>query len=120
MPVLSPDTFEIHGSTFVSYARTGRGSSQLCAWRLEVPPGTTGVPHRPDREEVLLVLSGELHATVDGTPATLGPGEVLLVPAGALLSVDAGPDGATAWVTTTPGLSAVTADGTRLRPPWAQ
>ncbi len=36
------------------------------------------------------------------------------------LRVDAGPDGATAWVTTTPGLEAVTADLTRIRPPWAQ
>lgn len=36
------------------------------------------------------------------------------------LCVDAGPDGATAWVTTTAGREAVTADGTKIAPPWAQ
>ena len=30
------------------------------------------------------------------------------------------PDGATAWVTTTPGLEAVSHDGTRITPPWAK
>ncbi len=39
--------------------------------------------------------------------------------AGSELRVDSGPDGASAWVTTTAGLEAVTADGTRISPPWA-
>jgi len=50
----------------------------------------------------------------------LQPGDVVLVPAGSDLRVDAGPEGATACVTTTPGLEAVTADGTKIAPPWAQ
>lgn len=79
-----------------------------------------GVAHRPDREEVLLVLNGELHVTLDGTTTVLQSGDVALVPAGSELRVDAGPDGATAWVTTTPGLEAVTADGTHISPPWAR
>jgi len=66
------------------------------------------------------VLSGELHVTLDGTTTALHPGDVVLVPADSELRVDAGPDGATAWVTTTPGLEAVTADGTRITPPWAR
>jgi hypothetical protein len=41
------------------------------------------------------------------------------VPAGSELRVDAGAEGASAWVTTTPGLEAVTADGGRISPPWA-
>ncbi|SEO39908.1 cupin domain-containing protein [Trujillonella endophytica] len=111
--------FEAHGSRFHSYVAPSRGSRQLCAWRLEVPAGLRGVPHRPTREEVLLVLTGELTATVDGSPATLGPGDVLVVPAGSEFAVDAGPVGCTAWVTTSPGLEAVLPDGTRLAPPWA-
>jgi hypothetical protein len=35
------------------------------------------------------------------------------------LQVDAGGVGATAWVCTTPGLTATTEDGTVMRPPWA-
>lgn len=70
-------------------------------------------------EEVLLVLAGELQVTLDGLATALHFGDVVLVPAGSDLRVDAGPDGATAWVTTTPGLEAVTADGTKIAPPWA-
>ena len=122
MPVIRSNettTFNIHGSQFNSYVAPSRGSSQLCAWRLDVPPGLEGVAHRPSREEVLLVLSGELRVALDGIRTHLQPGDVALVPAGSELCVDAGPQGASAWVTTTPGLEAITADGTRFAPPWA-
>lgn len=112
--------YETHGSRFLSYVSPSHGSHQLCAWRLDVPPDLRGVAHRPTREEVLLLLEGEVHVHLEGTTTTLHPGDVVLVPAGSELRVDAGPTGAAAWVTTTPGLEAVTADGTRITPPWAQ
>lgn len=112
--------FETHGSRFLSYVATSRGADQLCAWRLEVPAGLKGVAHRPTHEEVLLVLTGELEVALDGVRSTLHEGDVALVPANAELRVDGGPAGATAWVTTTAGLEAVTGDGSRIQPPWAQ
>lgn len=112
--------FETHGSSFRSYVSPSRGSSQLCAWQITVPADLRGVSHRPTREEVLLVLAGDLIVTLDGVTSTLSAGDVVLVTAGSELRVDAGAAGATAWVTTTPGLEAVTADGTRITPPWAQ
>lgn len=111
--------FDAHGSRFTSYVAPSRGSDQLCAWRLEVPAGLQGVAHRPNREEVLLLLVGELHLTIDGDRIVLRHGDVALVPAHSSFRVDAGPAGATAWVTTSTGLEAVTEDGTRIRPPWA-
>jgi len=112
--------YETHGSRFQSYIAPSRGSEQPCAWQLTVPADLRGVAHRPSREEVLLVLTGELRVTLDGTTTVLHPGDVALVPAQTELRVEAGPDGATAWVTTTPGLEAVTADGTSIHPPWAR
>lgn len=112
--------FEVHGSRFHSFVSTSRGSTELCAWRLEVPPKLAGVAHRPTRDEVLLVLDGELILTLDGVRTVLRTGDVALVPAKSELRVDGGPAGATAWVTTTPGLEAITADGSRITPPWAQ
>lgn len=114
------DPFETHGSRFLCYVAPSRGSTELCAWRLDVPADLRGVDHRPSREEVLLVLDGELQVTLDGVRSALHRGDVALVPANSELRVDAGIDGATAWVTTTPGLEAVTADGARITPPWAQ
>jgi quercetin dioxygenase-like cupin family protein len=112
--------FETHGSQFLSYVSPSRGSSHLSAWKLIVPADLRGVAHRPTREEVLLVLDGELLVTVDDDTSALQRGDVVLVPAGSELRVDAGPAGASAWVTTTPGIEAVTADGSRISPPWAQ
>lgn len=122
MPVIRPAdavSFETHGSRFLSFVSPSKGSTQLCAWQLTIPAGLRGVAHRPSLEEVLLVLDGELQVTLDGAYAALHRGDAVLVPAGSELRVDAGPDGASAWVTTTPGLEAVTADGTRISPPWA-
>lgn len=122
MPVIPPASavaHEVHGSTFRSYVTSDRGAAMLRAWQLEVGAGSQGVAHRPTREEVMLVLTGSFTATVDGDAHTLGAGDVLLVPANSELAIDGGPNGAIAWVTTTIGLVAVLADGTRMSPPWA-
>jgi quercetin dioxygenase-like cupin family protein len=111
----------LHGSTFHSYAAPATGSRELCAWRLEVPPGTVGAPHRVSREEVFLILGGRLTVTLDGVTGDLTPGDVLLVPAGAELRADNLSDGVvTAWVTTSVGLRATMADGSAVSPPWAR
>jgi len=114
-------THELHGAAFHSYVAPARGSRELCAWRLEVAAGTAGVEHRVSREEVLLLVSGELTVTVDGVPGEMGAGDVAFVPAGALFRVDntsAGP--ASAWVTTSAGLQATLPDGSRISPQWAR
>jgi quercetin dioxygenase-like cupin family protein len=112
-------THEVHGTTFHSYITSADGAS-LCAWQLVVPPDQEGVIHRPDRDEVILVLTGQLKITLNGDKAPMAAGEVLLVRAGDEFRACGGPEGATAWVTTTPGLTATLGDGTELKPPWAQ
>jgi quercetin dioxygenase-like cupin family protein len=121
VPVIRPAEIavhQVHGSTFSSFVAPSRGSTQLCAWQLRVPAGLTGAAHRPTREEVLLVLDGDLTITLDATATDLVAGDVVLVPAGSELRVDGGTSDATAWVTSTPGLEAVMADGSRIAPPW--
>lgn len=122
MPIYSPtdaDAYEAHGSRFMSFVRTERGASSLCAWQLNVAPDVQGVSHIPDHEEVVLLLSGQLEVTLDGNQETAGAGAVIHVPAGSEFRVDGGPDGAVAWVTTTLGLTATIGD-TTMAPPWAQ
>ena len=111
----------LHGATFHSFVAPASGSGELCAWRLEVAAGTVGVPHWVSREEVLLVLTGELTATIEDETTTVRAGEVAFVPAGARFGLDntsAGP--ASAWVTTSVGLEATLPDGSSISPPWVR
>jgi quercetin dioxygenase-like cupin family protein len=111
----------LHGSTFHSFAAPASGSRELCAWRIEVAGGTEGIAHRVSREEVFLLLSGELEVTLDGLTGTLTPGEMVLVPAGCEVRVDnIGNGQATAWVTTSVGLQATLPDGSAISPPWVR
>ncbi len=113
-------TYETHGARFTSYASSASGAEQLAAWTTEIPAGTAGAAHVVDREEVLRVASGRLRITIDGQVADLEAGDLAIVPAGAELCADNLTDEpATMWATTTIGLSATLADGTQLRPPWA-
>ena len=121
MPVISSggvDVFETHGARFTSYVRPSRGSDQLCTWRVDVPAGLPGTPHRVSREEVICCVDGELTIALDGTEHPLRPGDVAYVPAGGELRLDGGPAGGVALTTTLAGLEATMSDGSRLRPPW--
>jgi len=124
MPVIHADqavVHTLHGTSFTAYASPERGSRELCAWRIEIPARTTGVPHHVSREEVLYVLSGTIRASVDGRSEEAAAGDVILVPAGSRLGVDnlAG-EPATAWVTTSVGFRGVLPDGSWIAPPWTR
>jgi quercetin dioxygenase-like cupin family protein len=112
---------QMHGTSFTSYASPARGSRELCAWRIQIPARTEGVPHHVSREEVLYVLSGTLRATVDERSEEATTGDVILVPAGSRFGVDnLADEPATAWVTTSVGLAAVLPDGSWITPPWTR
>ncbi|MGW8748762.1 cupin domain-containing protein [Streptomyces sp. NPDC055794] len=123
MPVIRSSegvTHEIHGARFVSYATPRSGSSQLCAWRGEIPAGTRAPAHTVDREEILHLLTGELLIVLGGRTERVAAGDTVIIGPGATLAVENPTDRtATAWVTTSVGLTAELADGTRLTPPWA-
>ena len=124
MPTFTPDQatpFEIHGGRFSSYVAPARGSTQLCAWRLDIPAGTSGTAHVVSHEEVLLWLAGSASIQLDEAVCTVAVGDVILVPAGARLKVDnPGSVPAAAWVTTSVGLTAQFDDGTSMTPPWTR
>ncbi|MDO0931908.1 cupin domain-containing protein [Streptomyces sp. DG2A-72] len=123
MPVIRPTdavTHEIHGARFVSYATPRTGSKELCAWRGEIPPGTKAPAHTVNREEILHLLDGELLITLDGRTDRVTAGDTLIINPGATFGVENPTDRtALTWVTTSIGLEAELADGTRIVPPWA-
>jgi quercetin dioxygenase-like cupin family protein len=112
---------QMHGTSFTSYASPARGSKELCAWRIEIPGHTQGVPHHVSREEVLYILSGAIHATVDDQPEEAAAGDVILVPAGSRFGADnLADEPAIAWVTTTVGFAGILPDGSWITPPWTR
>ncbi|MGI5453518.1 cupin domain-containing protein [Streptomyces sp. CA-249302] len=123
MPIIRTSeavTHEIHGARFVSYATPLTGSKELCAWRGEIPPGTKAPLHTVNREEIFHLLVGELLITLDGRTDRITAGDTLIVNPGATLGVENPTDQtAISWVTTSIGLEAELADGTRITPPWA-
>ena len=122
MPIIRADeatSYEVHGSTFHSYVAPSRMQTDVCGWQVEVPPNLEGAAHRPTRDEVLRVLSGQLVVTTDGEITPLQPGDVAFIKAGSALRLDGGPEGGAAWVCTTPGMQAVMEDGSRIAPQWA-
>jgi quercetin dioxygenase-like cupin family protein len=122
VPVIHADqaaVHKMHGASFTAYASPERGSQELCAWRIEIPGHTKGIPHHVSREEVLYVLGGTIQASVDGRAEQAAAGDVILIPAGAKFAVDNLADGpATAWVTTSVGFRGVLPDGSWITPPW--
>jgi quercetin dioxygenase-like cupin family protein len=101
----------LHGSVFHAFASPSTGSRELCAWRVEIAGGVTGMPHRVGREE--------LSVSLDGVGGRVGAGDVLVVPAGTEFRVDnEGTETAAAWVTTSAGFEATLPDGTTITPPW--
>jgi quercetin dioxygenase-like cupin family protein len=86
----------------------------------EIPAGTKAPAHTVNREEVLHLLDGELLITLDGRTERITAGDTLIINRGATLAVENPADRtATTWVTTSVGLEAELADGTRITPPWA-
>ncbi|MFD7436665.1 cupin domain-containing protein [Streptomyces sp. NPDC059861] len=123
MPVVrSSETVahDLHGVRFVSYATPRTGSKELCAWRGEIPAGTRAPAHTVTREEVLHLLTGDLLVTLDGESTRITAGDTVIINRGATFAVENPADRpAVTWVTTSLGLEAELADGTRIAPPWA-
>jgi mannose-6-phosphate isomerase-like protein (cupin superfamily) len=113
--------YQMHGTSFTSYASPAHGSKELCAWRIEIPGHTQGTPHHVSREEVLYILSGTIRATIGEQSEEAAAGDVILVPAGSRFGVDNLTDEpAIAWVTTSAGFMGVMPDGSWITPPWTR
>jgi len=112
---------DVEGTTFTAYANSQTGTAELCAWSTTVPAGQPGLPHHVSKEEIFLITSGTPRYTIDEETVDAQPGDVVVVPAGSLLTIEArGDQDSTIWVTTSLGMTVKLPDGTEFPPPWAQ
>ncbi|MTE16087.1 cupin domain-containing protein [Nocardia aurantiaca] len=122
MPVVraaEAQSHDMHGSRFIPLIRPSAGSSELCLWRLEIAPGTEGVPHRIRREEAFVLLAGSITITINGESAQLAPGDAAVAVAGSTIRLD-NPGGRRAEVIVNApvGFTGELLDGTVVNPPW--
>lgn len=64
----------------------------LSMWRVEMRAGQQGPPHVFDTEQVWHLLAGQAEITADGERLVLGPGDTVVLPAGAVRQVTARAD----------------------------
>ena len=122
MPLIKSATapkFELPGTTFTGLASPARGSSETSVWRIEIAPGTPGVPHSVDREEIFIATAGRAHVVLDGEPLELEAGDALVVPAGVSFSfANPNRDPFEAVVALPVGGKAIMPGGEAFAPPW--
>jgi quercetin dioxygenase-like cupin family protein len=121
MPVITPEqapTFDAPGATITGLASPSRGCADTAAWRVRFHAGHASPPHSLDREEVFVVLEGELTARYAGHDERAPAGGALIVPAGVEFTLSAGAEPAEAVCMLPVGGTALL-DGRRIVPPWA-
>lgn len=122
MPVIhsaTAPTFELPNLRVTGLAAPSRGGTETCVWRLAIAPGAPGTAHSVDREEIFVVLAGRARATVDGVDCDVGPGDALIVPAGAPFALaNPGPDELIAIAVLPVGGRATLPGGDAFAPPW--
>ncbi|HST42713.1 MAG TPA: cupin domain-containing protein [Conexibacter sp.] len=112
-------TFAREGFTFRPLAVPSRGSTELAVWALEAAPGARSEPHSLDREEVFVLATGALAATVGEERHALAAGDALIVPPGTPLQLrNDGAETALLTVCTSAGMRAQL-NGEAFTPPWA-
>ena len=113
--------YELGGLTVTGLAAPSRGARETSVWRLQLAPGTDGVPHRVDREEIFLALAGHATVTIAGQPHTLSAGAAIIVPPHTDFSVaNPGADPFEAVCVLPIGGRAAYPGGEPFTPPWAE
>jgi quercetin dioxygenase-like cupin family protein len=112
---------EMAGTRFTPLAAPSSGSTEICVWRVELPPHADAVPHELTREEVLVVLSGTARASIDGRIADVAAGDAIIVPPDTPFSLTAvGGEPVVALAYLPVGGQARMPGGEPFTPPWAQ
>lgn len=111
--------FTLGDALFRLLAVPSRGSSELTVWALDLAPGMSGAAHSLDREEVLVIHSGRISATIGTQEVQAGPGDALIVPPDTSLSLrNATAEPVRATAITSAGIRATLGDKT-ISPPWS-
>jgi quercetin dioxygenase-like cupin family protein len=84
---------ETANATMTTLASPTLGTTTgISLWQVEMVAGARGPEHMFDSEQAWTVIEGELAVAVAGDVAKLGPGDTIVVPAGATRQIQASSD----------------------------
>jgi len=110
---------ETPNAVMTTLASPTLGGATDSMWQVDMRRGQAGPPHTFDTEQVWTVLSGGATVELDGGPATIQPGDTIVIPPGVPRQVRAHPNGLAALVFARAGARAAMLDGTdRGVPDW--
>jgi quercetin dioxygenase-like cupin family protein len=122
MPVITAPsdwTHQLPDVRFRSLATPSRGTRENSVWRVSFAAGAQGARHSVTREEIFVVLSGQLRVELEGRVQEACEGDVILVPAGVEFSAST-QHGAELLCCFPVGGQARLGTGELITPPWAQ
>jgi len=111
--------FALGDAVFRPLAVPSRGSTELAVWALDLAVGMTGEAHSLDREEVLVIHSGQVSATIGTQDVEAGPGDAVIVaPDTSFTLRNSGSEAVHATAIISAGFVA-TMGGKTFSPPWS-
>ena len=114
-PVVTP------AATMRTYASpSGPAAAPLAVWRTEMAGDAAGPVHTVSEDQVLVVVEGRIEVLIGDDELVLGPGDAVVLPAGAARRLTAGAEGAVALVASLAGATARMGDGDPVPVPWAR
>jgi quercetin dioxygenase-like cupin family protein len=122
MPVIQAPaqwTHELPNVRFRSLATPSRGTSENGVWRIHFASGASSARHSLTREEIFVVLAGQLMVSMQDTEQLAREGDAIVVPAGVEFTVTALEERELLCCFPVGGQARL-ASGEMLSPPWAQ
>jgi quercetin dioxygenase-like cupin family protein len=124
MPVINVSsewTHQLPDVKFRSLATPTRGTRENSVWRVRFEPGASSAPHSLTREEIFVVLSGQLRVDWGGSSQLAQAGDAIVVPPDTIFTAHAQGGEPTELLCCFPvGGQARLASGELITPPWAQ
>ena len=108
------------GNYGAAVATPSKGAVDVSIIRQRQTPGGANPSHTHDREEVMLILSGDVIVVLDAEPVTLSTGDSLIIPAGTAHQIENRSAGDAEWLLLAPsGVEFIKSTGEKVSPPWA-
>lgn len=121
LPAPSDWTHSLPHARFRSLATPSRGSTDTSVWRVSLEPGHRGTPHSLTREEVFVVLEGEVAFSTDAGVERARVGDAIVAPAGIPFAIAAEGGARAELICCLPvGGEARFTEGEPFVPPWAR